>query len=93
MYFDLYNYAISELRKRDSSKARAYLQKLHPQALKDLKELRLFYSAYRNPIEPVITWSYGHFLKANNQPAGKQTYNEVVAWLIAYYKKYGVENL
>lgn len=93
MYFDLYNYAISELRKRDSLRARAYQQKLHPQALKDLKELRHFYSAYRNPIEPVITWTYGHFLKANNQPAGKQTYNEVVAWLIAYYKKYGLNSL
>ncbi|WP_276502628.1 DUF3810 domain-containing protein [Terrimonas pollutisoli] len=93
MYFDIYNYAINELHKRDSTKARSYLRQLHPQALKDIKELRSFYNAYRNPIEPVITWTYGHFLKANNQPAGKQTYNEVVAWLIAYYKKYGVENL
>jgi hypothetical protein len=32
-------------------------------------------------------------LKANNQPAGKRSYNEVVAWLIAYYKKFGVEAL
>jgi hypothetical protein len=31
-------------------------------------------------------WGYGHYLKANNQPAGKETYNEVVAWLIAYYE-------
>ena len=52
-----------------------------------------FYRKYENPVEPLITWSYGHFLKANNQPAGKQTYNEVVAWLIAYYKKFGVDAL
>jgi hypothetical protein len=36
---------------------------------------------------------YGEFLKANNQPAGKKSYNEVIAWLIAYYKKFGVEAL
>jgi len=55
--------------------------------------LQDFYGKYKNPVEPIITWSYGHFLKANNQPGGKQTYNEVVAWLIAYYKKFGVEAL
>jgi hypothetical protein len=32
---------------------------------------------------------YGNYLKANNQPKGIETYNEVVSWLIAYRKKYG----
>ena len=32
-----------------------------------------------------------HYLKANNQPGGKLSYNEVVAWLVAYYKKFGAE--
>jgi hypothetical protein len=40
-----------------------------------------------------VMWGYGQFLKANNQPAGKRSYNEVVAWLVAYYKRYGVEAL
>jgi hypothetical protein len=70
--------------------AKAYHKKLHPQVIKDIKELNFFYRSYKNPVEPVITWSYGHFLKANNQPGGKLTYNEVVAWLIAYYKKFGI---
>ena len=91
LYFDMYNYAINEVSKRDTSLARTYLNRLHPQVKKDIDELRTFYKAYKNPIEPIISWSYGHFLKANNQPGGKQTYNEVVAWLIAYYKKFGVE--
>jgi hypothetical protein len=34
---------------------------------------------------------YDGFLKMNNQPKGKETYNEVVAWLIAYMKRYGEE--
>lgn len=90
MYFDIYNYAINEVYKRDSMLAKAFHKKLHPQVIKDIKELNFFYRSYKNPVEPVITWSYGHFLKANNQPGGKQTYNEVVAWLIAYYKKFGI---
>ena len=91
MYFDLYNYAAGEIYRRDSVLYRSFYQKLHPQVVRDIQELRSFYRKYENPVEPIITWSYGHFLKANNQPGGKQTYNEVVAWLIAYYKKFGLE--
>jgi uncharacterized protein DUF3810 len=90
MYFDLYNYAVREIYRRDTALARAYQDKLHPQVKEDMKELRDFFRQYQNPIEPVIMWGYGHFLKANNQPGGKETYNEVVAWLVAYYKKYGI---
>jgi hypothetical protein len=48
---------------------------------------------YHNPIQDAILWGYGYFLKANNQPAGKRSYNEVVNWMIAYYKKFGTEAL
>jgi hypothetical protein len=93
MYFDMYNYAMGELYRRDSSLAKLYQQQLHPQAIRDIREYRDFYRRYRNPVEPVITWLYGNYLKANNQPSGKQTYNEVVAWLIAYYKQFGADAL
>jgi len=92
-YYDMYNYSIGELFRRDTALARAYQQKADPQVKKDQKEFRDFYRRYKNPIEPIVMWGYGHFLKANNQPAGKRSYNEVVAWLIAYYKKYGVDAL
>jgi hypothetical protein len=71
----------------------SFQENLHAQAKKDQEEARDFYRKYRNPIEPIITWGYSHFLRANNQPAGKRTYNEGVAWLIAYYKKFGVDAL
>lgn len=93
VYFDMINYSIGELASRDTGLTRSLIVSLHPQYKKDRKELRAFYQQYRNPIEPVVSWGYGQFLRANNQPAGKQTYNEVVAWLIAYYKKFGVEAL
>ena len=89
MYLDMYNYALGEVYRRDTSLARAFQNKAHPQIIKDQKEFRDFYQRYNNPVEDLIMWGYGHFLKANNQPAGKRSYNEVVSWLVAYYKKFG----
>jgi len=93
VYLDMYNYSLSEIFRRDTTLAKSFQAKAHPQVIKDQKELRNFFKKYKNPIEPIIMWGYGHFLKANNQPAGKMSYNEVVAWLIAYYKKFGKEAL
>jgi Protein of unknown function (DUF3810) len=93
VYYDMYNYSIGELYRQDTGLARSRMTGLHPQVIKDQQELRTFFRKYRNPVEPVISWGYGHFLKANNQPSGKRSYNEVVAWLIAYYKKYGTSAL
>ncbi len=50
-------------------------------------------SKYENLVEPVITWFYSNYLKANDQPLGKETYSQVVAFLIAYQRKFGVERL
>lgn len=93
MYFNLYAYAIREVYKRDSLMAGNFYNQLDTQVKKDILFHYEFYKKYRNPIEPIIMWFYGHYLKANNQPMGKETYNEVVAFLIAYYKKYGLESL
>jgi hypothetical protein len=93
LYFNMYLYAFGELYRRDSVQAKRYREQLRPQVIQDIKELNAFYKQYKNLIEPVIMWFYGHYLKANNQPAGKLTYDEVVLWLIAYYKKYGGEKL
>lgn len=89
VYFDLYRYAVNEIYNRDSLLAVTFQNKLHPQVIKDLAELKAFNKKYKNNIEPIFSWIYSNFLKANNQPAGKATYNEVVAWLIAYRKKFG----
>lgn len=89
VYFDMYHYAIRELYYRDSMQVKRYDSTLHPQVKKDIAFYRAFYEKYTNPVEPVITWIYGRYLKANRQPKGNKSYNEVVTWLIAYYKKYG----
>ena len=85
----MYLYAVSELDRSDSIKAKVYHEKLHPQVKRDIDEYRKFLMKYRNQIEPVISWIYDGYLQANDQPEGKKSYNMVVAYLIAYYKKYG----
>ena len=50
---------------------------------------RKYLRGYKNPVEPLLTKLYGNYLKAHNQPKGIESYDEVVAWVIAYYKKYG----
>jgi hypothetical protein len=76
---------------QDSVAARQLDAQLSPGIKTDYRELRAFVKKYRNPIEVLIDHLYGQYLKVNNQPGGKLTYNEVVAWLVAYYKKFGPE--
>jgi len=88
-YFDLYLYAAKELYFRDSTLLVPLRESLKPSIRKDYRDLRLFYKKYENPFEPIINKMYGRYLKANQQPQGIMSYNEVIAWLIAYYKKTG----
>ncbi|SDC36452.1 DUF3810 domain-containing protein [Niabella drilacis] len=89
--FVMYAYARGMLFTLDSVKALHYDSTLHPQVQKDFADYRAFYEKYRNRVEKVIDWLYGSYLKANNQPAGEDAYDEVVFWLVAWYKKYGKE--
>jgi len=60
---------------------------------KDIDEYRGFLRKYRNQVEPIISSVYNSYLQANDQPEGKRTYNMVIAYLIAYYKKFGKDAL
>ena len=91
VYFDLYLYAARELYARDSMLLKPIKKQLRPSIREDFKELQRFNRQYENPLEPVIRRLYGGFLRANRQPQGMMTYNEVIAWLIAYAKKTGEE--
>jgi hypothetical protein len=93
VYYEMYQYAIRELTRRDSLLARAYKNKLHPQVKKDNEEFRRYLDRSANPIEPLVSAFYGGYLRMNNQPKGKDTYDEVVAWLVAYQKKYGTASI
>ncbi len=88
-YLDLFIYANREVYYFDSALAKVTMTKLDTAIKKDLIEWKEFNLAHTSFIEPAITWLYGNYLKANQQPAGMRSYNEVVGMLIAYYKKYG----
>jgi hypothetical protein len=91
VYFDLYYYAARELYVRDSNLLKPFKAQLRPGIKKDFHDLNTFYQQYQNPLEPYIRKLYGNYLKANEQPQGLMSYNEVIAWLVAYYKKNGAE--
>lgn len=89
VYFEMYLYALSELRRKDSAAANGIEAKARRQIRKDVQAYRQYLVRSRNYIEPYVSLFYDSYLKWNSQPKGKMTYNEVVAWLIAYMKKYG----
>lgn len=86
---ELYLYTNGQLSVRDSITAKANYFLLDTLVKKDLKEYKEFLKAHQNPLEPLFTSIYNRYLKANNQPKGIVTYNDVVALLIAYEKKFG----
>ena len=88
-YLDLFVYANRQLFFVDSVAAKDFAKQLIPEVKADIKEWREFLRRHKNPLEPVIRWAYGNYLKANQQPKGMTSYDEVIADLIAFYKKYG----
>lgn len=92
-YYDMYGYAMSDLFVYNLPCFIKLKKSEHPQVKKDNKTYRQYLLRSKNAVEPVMSLAYDRYLKMNNQPHGKETYNEVVAWLIAYMKKYGKDAL
>lgn len=92
-YFELYLYALSDLKRKDSLAVKELKNRWHPQVKEDYEAYLDYLRHSDNVVEPYISRFYDNFLKMNRQPSGKMTYNEVVAWLIAYQKKFGRESL
>jgi hypothetical protein len=92
-YFDLMLYGLTELQLRDSVLAAATVKKLPQLVRNDIKEWQQFRKKHKNPLETMVMWFYGQYLKANDMPSGVETYNQVIAWLIAYYKLNGARAL
>ena len=88
-YFDFFQYANRELYYRDSAAAKSNYKQLNSLVKSDMTEVRTYWKKSENSLEPIIKVFYDHYLKANNQTNGLKSYNEVIGWLIAYYKKYG----
>ena len=88
-YFDMWLYANRELSRFDFAQAKLFQLTAHDQVKKDYRSYLQYIYDTKNVVEPFVSIFYDNYLKANNQPKGARTYNEVTAWLIAYLKKYG----
>ncbi|HEX2607509.1 MAG TPA: DUF3810 domain-containing protein [Flavisolibacter sp.] len=92
-YWDVYTYAARELSLKDSTRAKELKLTTHPRFRNDYRAYLAYLFHSQNYVEPVMSQFYDRYLRLNNQPKGKATYNEVVAWLVAYMRKYGAESL
>jgi hypothetical protein len=88
-YLDLFTYANREVFYFDSTASRNAAKQLTPAVRSDLLEWRRFNRSHRSIFEPAISWMYGKYLEVNQQPGGLRSYSEVIAMLMAYYKKFG----
>jgi hypothetical protein len=66
---------------------------LHVRVKRDRRDEIQFRQNRRNAMQPYVSDFYNNYLKLNNQPKGLATYNEVIAWLIAFMKKYGADKV
>jgi hypothetical protein len=92
-YYDVFVYTIRELARLDPDLFLQLRQGMHPGFRQDYLTYLQYIYRNRNIVEPFISDFYDSYLRMNNQPQGKRTYNEVVSWLIAYGKKYGNDDL
>ena len=89
VYLDLFTYANRNLFLQDSATAKLYRRELDTAVIADLKEWARFNRKHQSPVEPVVRWIYGKYLEGNSQPQGLLSYDEVTAFIISYYKKFG----
>jgi Protein of unknown function (DUF3810) len=86
--FEVLLYAMQELHFRDSAAVRYIWNHLDTGVKKDFDAVRFFYMQFNNPVNPMMARVYDQYLKANDQKNGIHSYDEVVALLIDYRKKY-----
>jgi hypothetical protein len=89
VYFELFLYTLSDLRRRDTALAAHYRRSAPERVQRDMIALADYLKRSRNPVEPYMAKIYDAYLRRNNQPKGRLSYNQVVLWLVAYSKKYG----
>jgi hypothetical protein len=86
-YLDLYKYARGQLYERNTfPSGDVPLNKL---VKNDLRAIRQFFLKEQNSVSPVSANLYDAYLKANHQGKGINSYNDVIAYVMAYYKKTG----
>ncbi len=87
-YLAALRYVLLDIYRSDKDLYQLYIKKLNKGVLKNIKESRDFWASYENPAEPLFKLFYDNFLKYNQQKDGLESYNQMVALLVAYDKKH-----
>ena len=85
-----YRYALYDLSKTNPDKARELFRITPKGIIKNIEELELFWSKYKNPSEAYFKAFYDGYLKMNNQKDGIKSYSNMTKLLIAYKEGYGL---
>ena len=85
-YIFALRYCLNDVYVRNPDVAEILTSNIRPGILANYRQSRDLWIRYQNPLEPILAKFYGGYLKANNQPAGMQSYNYVVALLVNYFK-------
>lgn len=80
-------YCYGELFKSRPEKAKEILSSVRPGIINNFREQSAFWKMYENPFEPYFKKGYDRYLKANGQIEGIQSYNAMVALVIAYLEE------
>lgn len=89
--YSAYQIALDEcmhaLRRRDSTASNELKVYISKDVRMDLRGQRAYWMKFRGKLGIVSSMFYDDYLKANNQPQGMRTYNQMVLLLMAWYTK------
>src|SRR6185312_14788675 len=88
--YSAYHLAVDEfmhaLRNRDSTANNELKLRVSAVVRNDFKAERAYWLHFQNKADILSSIFYDHFLKANNQPQGLETYNRMVLLIMALYR-------
>nr|WP_322623606.1 DUF3810 domain-containing protein [uncultured Flavobacterium sp.] len=79
-------YCIGNIAKFDEAKAKEIIKGVNKGIRKNFKESKDFNKKYESFIEDIFEYIYDHYLKANEQKDGLETYSKFTGLLVNYYK-------
>lgn len=85
------SYCLNAIHRTDEKVAKELYAKVNAGVVKNYQEIKDYQETYKNPIEPIFTWVFNTFLKANNQEDGVKSYGRVVHLLVGYHEKFPVK--
>lgn len=90
VYYTAMKDVLGEIARIDRNAYALLYERISPAIKKDLDTEYAYWARYRGVVDTISDFFYDHFLKANNQPKGLRTYNEMISLLIAYYHQQGI---